>query len=97
MARVEGVGEWDTFWKIGIPFARRGILIAALFGVVESFNLIEQPLLFWKEKELWTLSLYLPNAGKDQIGKNFASAVIYALPVLLLYLYGLGVITEETE
>lgn len=97
MARVEGAGEWEIFLKIGIPLANKGILIAGLFSLIESFNLIEQPMLFWKSKELWPLSLYLPNARMERVGENFASAVIFALPVLLLYLCGQRVLRETEE
>ena len=68
-----------------------------LFSLIESFNLIEQPMLFWKSKELWPLSLYLPNARMERVGENFASAVIFALPVLLLYLCGQRVLRETEE
>ena len=77
--------------------AKNGILAAVLLSVIEVFNMIEQPLLFLKNKSLWTISLYLPNAKIDGIGTNFAMAVLSALPILLLFLYGQDYIQNESE
>lgn len=96
-ARAEGAGEWTIFWKIGLPLAKNGILAAVLLSVIEVFNMIEQPLLFLKNKSLWTISLYLPNAKIDGIGTNFAMTVLSALPILLLFLYGQDYIQNESE
>lgn len=86
-ARLDGAGEFMIFRKIGIPIAWPGIMIASLLSVVESFNLIEQPLLFIEDKTKWTLALYLPNVFQGGVGENFVISLFTILPVGLVYLY----------
>lgn len=88
-ARLEGANEMRVFIHVGIPLCKPGFLAAGVLSVVECFNVIEQPVLFLKTKELWPLSIYLPNARLEKIGENFVAAVINAIPVILLYLYGM--------
>lgn len=94
-ARTEGASEWKIFIYIGLPLCRTGLLAAAVLSTAECFNIIEQPLLFFKTKTLWPLSLYLPNAKMDKVGENFVAAVLSLLPLVLVYLYGLSCIEED--
>ena len=94
-ARTEGASEWKIFIYIGLPLCRTGLLAAAVLSAAECFNIIEQPLLFFKTKTLWPLSLYLPNAKMDKVGENFVAAVLSLLPLVLVYLYGLSCIEED--
>ncbi len=88
-ARLEGANEMSVFIHVGIPLCKPGFLAAGVLSIVECFNVIEQPILFLKTKELWPLSIYLPNARLEKIGENFVAAVINVIPVILLYLYGI--------
>ena len=65
-ARVDGAGELAIFLHIGLPMGSPGIISAMVLGYLEYWNLIEQPLTFLKNKELWPLSLYLPNISMDR-------------------------------
>lgn len=67
-ARIDGAGELFIFWKIGIPLGKGGILSAMVLGFLEYWNLMEQPLAFLENKELWPLSLYLPEITWQQAG-----------------------------
>ena len=62
-ARIDGAGEWKIFLHLGLPLGSGGICSAMVLGFLECWNLIEQPLTFLKNKELWPLSLYLPDIG----------------------------------
>ena len=88
-ARLEGANEMSVFIHVGIPLCKPGFPAAGVLSIVECFNVIEQPILFLKTKELWPLSMYLPNARLEKIGENFVAAVINVIPVILLYLYGI--------
>ena len=67
-ARLDGAGELLIFIRIGIPLGSAGIISALVLGFLEYWNLIEQPMAFLKTKELWPLSLYLPNIELKQAG-----------------------------
>ena len=72
-ARIDGAGEWKIFIKIGIPMGTSGILSALVLQCLECFSMIEQPMVFLKEKKLQPLSLYLPQLQKDHLGFTFCS------------------------
>lgn len=87
-ARVDGAGEWQIFWRMGMPLASGGILSSAVLGFLECWNLIEQPLAFLKDQSLWPLSLYLPEISLDQAGYAFVASVITLIPALFVFLLG---------
>ena len=87
-ARVDGAGEWQIFWRMGIPLASGGLLSSAVLGFLECWNLIEQPLAFLKDQSLWPLSLYLPEISLDQAGYAFVASVITLIPALFVFLLG---------
>ena len=59
-ARIDGAGEWQIFFRIGIPLGSPGILSALVLGFLEYWNMVEQPLAFLPTPSKWPLSLYLP-------------------------------------
>lgn len=85
-ARMDGATEWIVFLKIGIPLARNGIVSVLILSFIEYWNIIEQPLIFLKRKELWPLSLYMPQITESQIGDSFAKIVIITMPLILIFL-----------
>lgn len=87
-ARIDGAGEWYSFFRIGLPLAEGGILSAAVLNFLECWNLIEQPLAFLKDKAKWPLSLYLPQIGPDQAGFAMTASVITLLPALCVFAFG---------
>ena len=87
-ARIDGAGELFIFWKIGIPLGKGGILSAMVLGFLEYWNLMEQPLAFLENKELWPLSLYLPEITWQQAGYAFAASVITLIPSVFVFLMG---------
>ncbi len=87
-ARIDGAGEAAVFIKIGLPLGKGGILSALVLGFLEYWNLMEQPLAFLDKKELWPLSLYLPEITWQQAGYAFAASVITLIPSVFVFLMG---------
>ncbi len=50
-----------------------GIMTALLLDFFEYWNALEQPLTFLKNKQLWPLSLYLPNVTADNASLAFVA------------------------
>ena len=86
--RIDGAGELGLFVRIGLPLGSSGILSAFVLGFLEYWNMIEQPLTFLKSKELWPLSLYLPEIGLTQAGFAFAASVVTLIPAVFVFLLG---------
>ncbi len=87
-ARIDGAGDWQIFFRIGLPLGSSGILSAMVLSFLETWNLIEQPLAFLEDKALWPLSLYLPEVGLGQAGTAFAASVITLIPAVLVFVMG---------
>ena len=41
---------------------------------------------YLKDKQLWPLSLFLPQIGLEEMGMGFAAALLMLIPALLLFL-----------
>lgn len=87
-AYIDGAGELSVFLKIGVPMGFPGIMTAMLLGFFEYFNALEAPLTFLKNKQLWPLSLYLPNVTADKASLAFVAGFVAMMPPVLLYLNG---------
>ena len=78
----------NWFFIVAIPLGSPGVISAIVLGFLEYWNLIEQPMAFLKTKELWPLSLYLPNIELEQAGFAFAASVVALAPAVLVFLSG---------
>lgn len=87
-ARLDGSGELRLFLEIALPLGSPGVISAMVLGFLEYWNMIEQPMAFLKTKELWPLSLYLPNINMEKAGVAFAASVVVLLPALLVFMAG---------
>lgn len=87
-ARIDGAGNLQIFFEIGIPLGAAGIVSSGILGFLEAWNMIEQPLTFLKTKTLWPLSLFLPEIGLAEAGMGFAAAIMMLVPALLIFLSG---------
>ena len=86
-ARIDGAGEWRILVKIGLPMGSHGIMAALVLGFLDLWNMVEQPLTFFKDRKLYPLSLYLPMLGKLSGGMLAASAVTL-IPAAFVFVIG---------
>lgn len=87
-AKIDGAGEWQIFFKIGIPLGSPGILSALVLGFLEYWNMIEQPLAFLSDPSLWPLSLYLPEINIMKAGMALAASVVTLMPAVFVFFMG---------
>lgn len=87
-ARLDCAGELRLFFIIAIPLGSPGVISAMVLDFLEYWNLIEQPMVFLKTKELWPLSLYLPNIDLNKAGMAFAASVVTLIPAVLVFFWG---------
>lgn len=87
-ARIDGAGEWQIFFQIGIPLGSPGILSALVLGFLEYWNMVEQPLAFLPTPSKWPLSLYLPEIDLQYAGMALAASVIMLIPAVFVFFMG---------
>lgn len=87
-ARIDGAGEWQIFFRIGIPLGSPGILSALVLGFLEYWNMVEQPLAFLPTPSKWPMSLYLPEIDLQYAGMALAASVIMLIPAVFVFFMG---------
>jgi len=68
-----------------IPQIKICIFAVILFVFADCWNMLEQPLLFLNDDNLRTLPVFLGSAGKYAGNVLFPAAVLFIIPILLLY------------
>lgn len=87
-ARIDGANEWQVLWHIGIPLGKSGILSCVVLCFLDLWNMVEQPLAFLKDKELFPISLYLPMLDISNANFMLAAAVIVLIPAAFIFVIG---------
>lgn len=87
-AKLDGASEWQILFHICIPLCKSALFSVALLVFIDYWNMVEQPLIMLKDKEMHPLSVFLSEINTGDIGLAFAIAVIYMVPSLLMFLYG---------
>lgn len=87
-ARIDGAGELQVLWYIGLPIGKSGILSCIVISFLDLWNMVEQPLAFIKDKKLYPLSLYLPILNLDNIEMLLAASVVTLIPAAFVFLLG---------
>lgn len=87
-ARIDGANEFQVLRYIGIPLGKSGILSCIVLSFLDIWNMVEQPLAFLKDKELYPLSLYLPTIDISNAEMLFAAAAVTLIPAAFVFIIG---------
>jgi multiple sugar transport system permease protein len=88
-ARVEGVSNLSILGRIVVPLTLPGITAAALFGFINAWGALLIPLILIPDPSQAPAALVFPQFMTDthiEYGAIAAYSIIYALPVIILYL-----------
>lgn len=85
---LDSSSRFGLFWHMGVPLALPGIKAAALLGIIEYWNLLEQPLLFLKTPSLWPFSISLPEVSEGNVQYVFVFSFLALVPVCLAAMAG---------
>ncbi|MGK5626875.1 carbohydrate ABC transporter permease [Streptomyces sp. URMC 123] len=89
-AMVDGCTRIMAFRKVIFPLLAPGLMSTSLFGFITAWNEFPLVLVLNKEAEYQTLPLWLSgfqSAFGDDWGATMAAASIFALPILILFLF----------
>lgn len=96
-AKIDGANHWDIFTKIIMPMTKTGIAALAILVFIDSWNMVEQPLIFLKDVNQQPLSTFLSSINSGERGIAFAASTIYMVPMLLVFLYGENYLVEGIQ
>ncbi|GAB2488276.1 carbohydrate ABC transporter permease [Promicromonospora xylanilytica] len=89
-ARIDGAGPWRLFWTIVVPLSRSILVAVAIFVFIGAWNNFLWPFIVTTDPQFMTLPVGLSTV-KDAYGvqyaQNMASAMIAALPLLILFMF----------
>ena len=83
--RLETNSSVRVMFHAVLPQIKICVFAVGLFVFADCWNMLEQPLLFLKTESLKTLPTLLSNAGQYEGSVLFPAAVLFMVPVLLLY------------
>jgi len=91
-ALVDGASRWGTFWRIGLPLIRPGLLALGTFALLSAWGEFILPYTLIVSSRRWTLALYLQSLIGDftfvDYGLLAAVGLYYMVPVIALFLLG---------
>lgn len=92
---LETSSVWKVLRYVVLPQTKEAFFALGILLFCESWNLVEQALLFTaKNEDIWPLSVMLSNIPKDV---TYAGATIYMYPVMVLFLCFRGVFSKAME
>ena len=87
-AKIDGAGHGTIFISIILPMIKPGIVATAMLTLLDYWNLVDQAIIFIQDSEKQPLSTFLAQINNGDIGLAFAGSCFYAVPMLLVLLYG---------
>lgn len=89
-ALIDGCGRTQAFLRVVFPLLAPGLMSTSLFGFITAWNEFAMVLVLNKESEAHTLPLWLTRfqtAFGNDWGATMAASSLFAVPVLLLFLF----------
>ena len=83
----DGAGTLRCFVHVMLPVCRPILCAAAALSFADSWNMVEQPLIYLTNQSMQPLSVMFNQINTDSTGVAFAGAALYLLPMLLIYIY----------
>ncbi len=87
-ARLDGAGELSVFFKICLPMCSSALYSVIILTFIDNWNMVEQVLVLLNDPEKQPLSVFLSTINTGEVGVAFATATVYMIPPILLFLHG---------
>jgi multiple sugar transport system permease protein len=96
-ARLDGAGNIRILFSIIIPQIKAGIVSLLILNFIDTWNMVEQPLMYMKDVFKYPLSASLTVLQAEGLGTAFVCAVVFLFPVLLLFIIGKEYLVEGIQ
>lgn len=85
-AKIDGAGALKSLWNICLPNCKPGVAALMILSFADSWNMMEQPLVFLKDFYKYPMSLFLMNVNTSNPTLGFVCGVLSVLPLMLLFM-----------
>lgn len=83
--QIDGAGTLTLLFRVLLPAGRAGAVSLCLLTFIDAWNMVEQPLAFLRDSEMYPFSVFLASTSRDALAVVFPCGVLAMLPVLLLF------------
>lgn len=83
--RLESSSPIMLYRHLIIPWCKPAIIAGAVLSFVETWNMVEKPLIFIQNIRSYPLSMLLHQAGESASPATLAGCVLYMVPVFLIW------------
>ena len=85
--RLEGANRMHILFRLVLPQCKSGIASVTLLSFIDSWNMVEQPLVFLKSFRKYPLSVFMSNISYQRLDLVFVCGALMIVPVLLLFFF----------
>ena len=82
-ARLDGAGTLQVMVKVLLPCGKSGVSTLIILTLIESWNMVEQPLIYLKDVGSYPLSVFLASRYTENLPLQFVCCVLSLLPLAL--------------
>ena len=86
-AKLDGANSFVTLWRVCLPNCKHGLAALLVLNFTDSWNMVEQPLVFLHDALRFPLAVYLVRPDTVQPEVIFTAGLLSVLPVLMLFLW----------
>ena len=86
-AKIDGAGNLRVLFRVILPSSIAGVTSLAVLCFLDSWNMVEQPLVFLKETHMYPLSVFLLQVVSYEPALSFACGVLSMFPAVMILLY----------
>jgi len=86
-ARLDGASSFGALWRVCLPNCKHALAALAVLNFADSWNMVEQPLVFLRYAVQYPLAVYLVQLDVLRPEVVFTAGLLSVLPVLMLFLW----------
>ena len=86
-ARLDGAGTLQVLARVLLPCGKGGASTLVVLTLIESWNMVEQPLIYLQDVGSYPLSVFLASQYMENLPFQFVCSVLSLLPLALCFLY----------
>ncbi len=87
-AQMDGCNDFKVFRLVSFPLTKGCMVSCAILIFIDYWNMVEQPVIMFKDESQYPLSVFLSRINEGEIGLAFCVATIYMFLPLFIFLYG---------
>lgn len=84
-AELDGASTLQILFGILVPTAKTGMISLAILTFIDSWNMVEQPMVFLEAIYQYPLSVFLASVLEQNAALQFVCGILGLIPVTLLF------------